>query len=155
MRRTLVIYLSAQIKFRHVLPQLRGIALSCRVSAHDPTSHQIVVLEALGQGPSRPWGHFVEQGLQREHRSSRGIHEMIEALCVLPAFAVGVAKELLRVVVRSAVSAVDHRGLLYKHRNYYLADLLEGPPSMVDLDAFLDGTEALVECVLPLHLYVS
>ena len=122
------------------------------MSAHDPTSHQIVVLEALGQGPSRPWGHFVEQGLQREHRSSRGIHEMIEALGVLPAFAVGVAQELLRVVVRSAKSVVDHRGLLYKHRNYYFTDLPEGLPSMIYLDALLDGSEAFVDCMLPLHL---
>ena len=45
--------------------------------------------------------------------------------------------------------------LLYKQRNYCLADLPEGLPRVVDLDALLDGAEALVERVLELHLYGS
>ena len=87
-------------------------------------------------------------GLQGEHGAPRCIHELVETSCVFAAFSVGVPEELLGVMVGS-LQRVYH---LYRHRNNYLADLPESFSSMVHFDGFLNGSEALVQCVFPLHL---
>lgn len=135
--------LSTQIYLGNMLTELAGVTLPGGVRIHHSDPHDVVVFQALREGPASSRCNVIQQWLQRKHRTANHNNSLIEVPRICAPFAVRVPNDCLSMVVRTSNSVYP----LHTERNNCFAGLPESLESMVDLDACLHRTAPVRQVV--------